>query len=93
MVADWNIYLVRCADGTLYTGISTDVERRLSEHECGRKGAKYLRGRGPLTLAFEYRVGSRSQASRIEYQVKRLSPAEKQDTAFLVHFIDAALAD
>ncbi len=52
----WYLYLVRCGDGTLYTGISTDVGRRLAEHRAG-KGARYLRGRGPLSLARKVRVG------------------------------------
>jgi len=77
-VADWSIYLVRCADNSLYTGIATDVSRRMSEHEAGRLGAKYLRGRGPLTLVFQQTVGDRSRASRVEHYVKRLSKQQKE---------------
>ena len=83
---------MRCADGRLYTGISTDVERRIREHQSGRRGAKSLRGKGPLTLAFACRVGSRSLASKIEHRIKQLSSAEKRDNNFLTCFIDDALA-
>lgn len=77
-MGEWSIYLIRCADNSLYTGIATDVSRRVSEHEAGRLGAKYLRGRGPLTLVFQQTVGDRSRASRVEYYVKRLSKREKE---------------
>jgi putative endonuclease len=55
--------LLLCADGTVYTGIATDVRRRISEHESGAKGAKYLRGRGPLSLLYEREIGDRSLAT------------------------------
>lgn len=74
---DWSLYLVRCGDGALYTGIATDVERRLAEHAAG-KGAKYLRGRGPLSLAFERSVGDRGAALRMEYAIKQLSRERKE---------------
>ena len=73
----WFLYLVRCRDNTLYTGIATDVERRLAAHRGGR-GARYLRGRGPLTLARKIRVGSRVDALRVERRVKRLGRADKE---------------
>lgn len=73
----WSVYLVRCGDGALYTGIATDVERRLAEHSAGR-GAKYLRGRGPLSLAFERGVADRGTALRMEYAVKQLSRQRKE---------------
>jgi len=77
-MADWYVYILRCGDGSLYTGIATDVERRLAEHQTN-KGAKYLRGRGPLKLVFEKQVGSRSQALKIEHKVKGLTRKEKED--------------
>ena len=55
--AAYSVYLVRCRDGSLYTGIATDVERRLKEHEASPRGAKYLRGKGPLTLIYEREIG------------------------------------
>jgi putative endonuclease len=73
----WFLYIIRCHDNNLYTGIATDVGRRFIEHEHGR-GAKYLRGKGPLTLAFCKKTGNRSRALTLEYRVKRLSKAEKE---------------
>ena len=73
----WHLYLIRCADGSLYTGITTDVERRLREHQAGR-GARRLRGRGPLRLAFSQAVGDRSRALRLEARVKRLDRRRKE---------------
>jgi len=76
-VKPWYLYLVRCGDGTIYTGISHDVARRLAEHRGGR-GARYLRGRGPLTLARKVRVGHVGDALKVERKVKRMSPARKE---------------
>lgn len=73
----FSLYIVRCADGSLYTGIATDVARRLAEHESGPQGAKFLRGKGPLEVVFSAVVGDRAMASRLEYRVKRLSRAQK----------------
>ena len=74
----WSVYLLRCADNSLYTGIATDVNRRLTEHRNGSRGAKYLQGRGPFELAFECAVGDRGLASRVEYRIKRLPKHEKE---------------
>lgn len=73
----WHIYLLRCANGDLYTGISTDVARRLQQHTHNR-GAKRLRGKGPLTLEYSRAVGNRAQAQRVEYRVKRLTRVQKE---------------
>lgn len=73
----WHLYLLRCRDGSLYTGISTDVARRLAAHSAGR-GARRLRGRGPLELVFSCPVGERSAALRLEHRVKRLRRADKE---------------
>ena len=75
---DWSIYLLRCADNSLYTGIALDVERRVLAHEKGPGGAKYLKGRGPFTLVFSQVVGDRSLASRLEYRIKQLPKREKE---------------
>ena len=72
------VYMLRCCDGTLYTGIATDVARRLAEHEHGTRGSRYLRGRGPLQLVFQWEVDDRSLASRVEHRIKRLSRPEKE---------------
>lgn len=78
-VPDWHIYMVRCRDGSLYTGITTDVDRRLAEHRgSGDAGAKYLRGRGPLLLVFQKKLGSRSLALGVESRIKKLSKAGKE---------------
>ena len=78
-MAEWSVYLVRCRDGTLYTGIATDVCRRVEEHRQGEgKGAKYLRGRGPLQLVLETAVGKRGLALRVERRIKKLSKARKE---------------
>jgi len=89
----YSVYLVRCRDGTVYTGIATDVERRLREHESSARGAKYLRGKGPLTLLYQRQVGDRSIASRIEHEIKQLPKQDKSDQAALSARIDAVLSD
>lgn len=69
--------MLRCGDGSLYTGIATDVKRRLEEHRADA-GAKYLRGRGPLEVVFQSELGSRSLATRAEMRIKRLSRSAKE---------------
>ncbi len=75
--AEYSLYIVRCNSGTLYTGIATDVAKRLEEHRSGRRGAKYLRGRGPIELVFAEVAGDRARASQLEYRVKKLPRSEK----------------
>ena len=75
---EYSVYILYCDDGSYYTGISTDVERRLKEHENSSRGARYLRGRGPLKLVFSEVVGGRSKASSLEYRIKRLNRSEKK---------------
>ena len=74
----WYLYILRCADGSLYTGITTDVQRRLADHRSG-KGAKYTRGRGPLELVYQECCEGHSHALRREYQVKALKRSQKED--------------
>ena len=74
---DWYVYIVRCRDGSLYTGIATDVERRMADH-LANKGAKYLRGRGPLKLVFTKKVGKKGRALKVEHRVKRLPRHKKE---------------
>jgi len=73
----WHLYLVETAGGALYTGITTDVARRLAEHRAGR-GAKALRGKGPLVLCHQEPVGSHSEALRLEARLKRLTASAKR---------------
>ncbi len=84
----WYLYIVRCRDGSLYTGISTDVKRRLAEHRENR-GAKYLRGRGPLSLVFKKIVGSHTVALKTERLVKKL-PIYKKERLIRTGSWDAA---
>lgn len=75
----WQLYLIRCSDGSLYTGIAANLSRRFAEHESqGRKCAKYLRGKAPLTLVFHIPARDRAEASRWENFVKRLSKTDKE---------------
>jgi len=74
----FSLYIVRCADDSLYTGIAADVAKRLAEHRCGSRGAKYLRGRQPLNLEFKQAVGDRAAALRLEHRVKQLSRKQKE---------------
>ena len=73
----WNLYILRCKDGSLYTGITTDVEKRLEAHSSG-KGAKYTRGRGPLELVYREECGDHSAALKRELAVKALPREEKE---------------
>ena len=73
----WYVYILRCGDGTLYTGITDDVPRRLAAHRAG-KGAKYTRGRGPLELVYTEQLPDKSAALRLEIEIKRLRRAEKE---------------
>jgi len=80
--------MIRCGDGSLYTGITTDVARRFGEHLAGNTGSKYLRGRAPLELVLEHVVGDRSRASKIEYRIKKLSRSEKEKIVSLPSLVD-----
>ena len=73
----WYVYILRCGDNTLYTGITDDVPRRLAAHRAG-KGAKYTRGRGPLELAYTEQLPDKSAALRREIEIKRLRRAGKE---------------
>ena len=74
----WFVYIVRCDDRSLYTGITTDAERRVAEHNEGR-GARYTRSRSPVSLVYVERAEDRGAALRREWEIKRMSPAGKQE--------------
>jgi len=74
---NWKLYILRCKDGTLYTGITTDVEKRLEMHRSG-KGAKYTRGRAPLDLVYLEECGDHSAALKREWEIKQLTREEKE---------------
>jgi putative endonuclease len=73
----WMVYIIECADGSLYTGIARDLDRRLAAHEAGR-GAKYTRGRGPFVLRYTEGCATRSEASKREAAIKALDAAAKR---------------
>jgi putative endonuclease len=74
----WQVYLLRCADGSFYAGITTDLDRRLAEHNSGKAGAKYTRARRPVTLAWSEPAVDRGAASRREHQLRKLSRGAKE---------------
>ena len=86
----WHVYIVRCRDGTLYTGITKDLERRITEHNSEKGGAKYTKPRRPVRLVYSEQAGSRSAAAQREYQIKKVSLKKKNElidtTATLAEF-------
>lgn len=75
----WYLYMIRCRNGSLYTGITIDVERRLAEHQSqGKKCAKYLKGKGPLELVYSEEAGDRQKALSAEIRVKSQTKANKE---------------
>lgn len=76
-MASWFLYLARCADGTLYCGIARDVAQRIAAHDAGT-GARYTRGRGPLQVLLTRRCKDQGRALRLEYAIKQLSRADKE---------------
>ena len=75
-IKEYYAYMVECADGTLYSGFTTNLEKRLAAHNSG-KGAKYTRGRGPLTLVYTEELEDKEAAMKREYEIKQLARAEK----------------
>ncbi len=73
------IYILKCADATLYTGITTDVARRVKEHNSSEKGAKYTKNRRPVTLVYVEEAEDRSSASKREFAIKKLSREKKME--------------
>ncbi len=72
----WYVYILRCRDNSLYTGMTDDLERRLAAHNAG-KGAKYTRGRGPVELVYHEEFATKAEACSREYRIKRLSRQDK----------------
>lgn len=75
---NWHVYIVRCRDGTLYTGIARNLEKRIEEHNSGPAGARYTRSRRPVKLVHAEEAPSRSAALKREHEIKRLPRARKQ---------------
>ena len=77
-VSQWSVYLIRTVDNRLYCGVTTDVERRFNEHTSSKRGAKFLKGKGPLKLAWSECVGDKRLAMQLEYKIKRLPKRTKE---------------
>ena len=77
IVSEWSVYLIRTRLNSLYCGITNNVERRFAAHQTG-KGAKYLKGKGPLTLEWSHQVGSKSLALKYEYRIKKMTKVAKE---------------
>lgn len=75
---NWFVYIVRCSDDTLYTGVAKDLEKRLQQHNHGKEGAKYTRARRPVELVYRETATSRAQAQQREYRIKQLSAVQKR---------------
>jgi putative endonuclease len=73
----WFVYILQCSDGTLYTGITTELKRRIEEHNSSLLGAKYTRGKRPVRLVYSKKVRDKAAASKEEYQIKKLTRKEK----------------
>lgn len=92
VVKSWHVYIVRCADETLYTGVAQDVLRRLHEHNHTRLAARYTRSRRPVELVYSEACDSRSQAMRREIAIKKLSRRDKQQLCMRQQGADNTLA-
>ena len=77
-MSEWFVYILRCADNSLYTGITTDLARRVDEHNGKKSVTRYTRARQPVELVYQETAESRSQASQREAQIKKLGKAEKE---------------
>ncbi len=78
-VSQWSVYILRCADNSLYTGVTTDISRRLSQHNgLVKNGAKYTRNRQPVELVYQENSHSRSEACKREYAIKCLNKSQKE---------------
>jgi putative endonuclease len=73
----WHVYMVRCSDGTLYTGITNDLKKRIEAHNSGKEGARYTRSRRPVKLVYSEQVESKSAAAKLEYKLKKLPRLKK----------------
>jgi len=81
---DWSVYIILCSDNSLYTGITNDLERRFQQH-ASKKGAKYFRGRKPVSIVYVEEGHDKSSASKREYKIKQLSKVEKEKLLLSYH--------
>lgn len=77
MNKQWYVYMIQCSDGSLYTGITIDLERRVREHNEGKKGAKAVKGKRPVKLVYQEALGTKSEALKKEYAIKNIKREEK----------------
>ena len=89
---NWQVYLILCSDNSLYTGITTDIDRRFRQHAAGT-GAKYFRGRQPLQVVYLENGHSRSSAASREVQIKNMSRAEKMKLAAMTTVNHALISE
>jgi putative endonuclease len=82
-ISKWKVYILRCADDTLYTGITTDLKKRVNEHNNSNKGAKYTKARRPVSLVYFENADDRVSASKREYEIKQMSRLQKQKLLFI----------
>jgi len=75
----WYVYILKCSDQTFYTGVTNDLERRLTEHNYSNKAAKYTRARRPLVLVYQKKYKNRSAAQKEEWRIKKMSRDQKED--------------
>ncbi len=88
---NWYVYMVRCADTSLYTGITKNIARRIDEHNHSRRSSSaYTRARRPVELVYQEAIQTRSKASKREYQIKRLSKKEKEELLGIAGSLQAA---
>lgn len=76
-MSNWTLYILKCADNSYYTGITNDLAKRIADHESG-KGAKYTRGRAPFEVVYQETLKNRSEASKREIEIKKLTRPEKE---------------
>jgi putative endonuclease len=74
----WYVYMIRCSDASLYTGVTTNIERRFKEHQESKKGSKYARAKIPLRVVYDETHNSRSEAQIREAQIKKMTKVEKE---------------
>jgi len=79
ILSEWFVYVVECVDGTYYTGITTNLDRRIHEHNKTNRGAKYVKGRRPCRLVYHRSWSGRSEAAKEEYRIKKLTRGEKEN--------------
>ncbi len=82
VTSGWYVYIVLCRDNSYYTGITTDIKRRITEHNSSKKGAKYTRNKRPVKLVYQEPAPSRSSAAKREYEIKSLTARGKNHLIF-----------